>query len=114
MSYNREMGWDGSAAMKSLPVAWLARALVWALFAAVAVAVAAFCFQCLYWLRFGSWFDWTDPNGPTFPGPSWSGGAWKGANAIFDYFLSAPIQLSASIAGVILVAIYVFVRAATR
>jgi hypothetical protein len=114
MPYNRAMGWDGSAAVKPLPVAWLARALVWALFAAVAAAIAAFCFQCLYWLRFGSWFDWTDPDGPAFPGPSWSGGAWKGANAIFDYFLSAPIQLSASIAGLILVAIYVWVRAATR
>src|SRR5580765_3725203 len=114
MSYNREMEWDGSAAMKSLPVAWLARALVWALFAAIAVAVAAFCFQCLYWLRFDSWFDWTDPDGPAFPGPSWSGGAWKGTSAIFDFFLSAPIQLSASIAGLVLVGIYVWVRAATR
>jgi hypothetical protein len=114
MPYDCAMGWDGSAAMKPLPVAWLARALVWALLAAVAVAVAAFFFQCLYWLRFSSWFDWTGPDGPAFPGPSWSGGAWKGANVIFDFFLSAPIQLSASIAGLVLVGIYVWVRAATR
>ena len=52
--------------MKPLPVALLARALVWTLFALVAGAAAAFCFQCLYWLRFGSWFDWTDPDGPRF------------------------------------------------
>jgi len=51
---------------------------------------------------------------PAFPGPSWSGGAWKGANIIFDFFLSAPVQLSASIAGLILVGIYVWVRTATR
>lgn len=114
MLYDSDMGSGSSAATKLMPVGLLARVFGWALFAAIAVAVAAFCFQCLYWLRFGSWFDWTDPDGPAFPGPSWSGGAWKGANAIFDYFLSAPIQLSASIAGLILVAIYVWVRAATR
>ena len=108
------MGWGSSTAVKPLPVAWLARALVWALFAVVAAAVAAFCFQCLYWLRFGSWFDWTDPDGPHFPGPAWSAGAWKGANTIFDFFLSAPIQLSASIAGLVLVVIYVWVQTATR
>jgi len=43
-----------------------------------------------------------------------TGGAWKGANIIFDFFLSAPVQLSASIAGLILVGIYVWVRTATR
>jgi hypothetical protein len=100
--------------MKPLPVTVLARAFIWALFAVVAAAAAAFCFQCLYWLRFGSWFDWTDPDGPAFPGRSWSGGAWKGANIIFDFFLSAPVQLSVSIAGLVLVAIYVWVRMASR
>jgi len=100
--------------MKPLPVTLLARALVWTLFALVVAAVAAFSFQCFYWLRFGSWFDWTDPDGPRFPGPSWTGGAWKGANVIFDLFLSAPVQLSVSIAGFVLVAIYVWVRTASR
>ena len=113
MSYNRAM-WGGAAAMKSLGVALLARVFAWALLAAIAVAVGAFCFQCFYWLRFGSWFDWTDPNGPAFPGPSWSGGTWKGADAIFENFLSAPVQLSASTAGLILVAIYLWVRSSSR
>ena len=108
------MSGDSSAVMKPLPVAVLARALVWALFAVVAAAVAVFLFQCLYWLRFGLWFDWTDPDGPAFPGRSWSGGSWKGANIVFDFFLSAPIQLSVSIAGFVLVAIYIWVRSATR
>jgi len=110
MPYNRAMGLDSGVAMKPLLVTLLARALVWMLFAVVAAASGAFCFQCLFWLRSGSWLDWTDLHGLRFRDPFWSGGAWKGANIAVDFFLSAPIQLSASIAGLVLVGIYILVR----
>jgi len=82
--------------------------------AVLALASAVLLFQAIYWLRFGAWFDWTDPNGPKFPGTGWSNGSWKGVNTFFDLFFSAPVQLSASITGLILVALYIWVRSANR
>jgi hypothetical protein len=82
--------------------------------AALAFAAAVLVFQSVYWLRFAAWFDWTDPDGPRFPGAGWSDGSWKGANSLFDLFFSAPVQLSASIAGLILVALYIWVRSPAR
>lgn len=100
--------------MKPRHVSLLTRAGVLALLAVVALAMGVLVFQCLYWLRFASWFDWTDPDGPSFPGHGWPNGSWKGAQATFDLFLSAPVQLSASIAGLILIAIYIWVRTLSR
>ena len=80
----------------------------------LAFAAAVLIFQWIYWLRFAAWFDWSDPDGPKFPGAGWSGGSWKGANALFDLFLSAPVQLFASVTGFILVALYIWVRSAGR
>jgi len=82
--------------------------------AMLAFAAAVLTFQGIYWLRFGAWFDWTDPDGQKFPGAGWSDGSWKGANAFFDLFFSAPVQLSASITGLILVTLYIWVRSAGR
>ena len=82
--------------------------------ATLAFAAAVLIFQGIYWLRFGAWFDWTDPDGPKFPGTDWSNGSWKGANTFFDLFFSAPVQLSASITGLILVALYIGVRSSVR
>jgi hypothetical protein len=82
--------------------------------ATLAFAAAVLVFQCVYWLRFAAWFDWTDPDGPKFPGHGWAAGSWKGANATFDLFLSAPVQLSASVTGFILVAVYIWVRSLGR
>lgn len=108
------MGRGSSETVTSRHVSSLARAGGWALLAPVAFAVGAFVFQCVYWLRFGSWFDWTDPDGPAFPGSNWSGGPWKGVGALLDLILAAPVQLFASITGLTLVALYVWVRSLTR
>lgn len=100
--------------MKPQHVTALARAGGLSAAAVLALAAAVLIFQWVYWLRFGIWFDWTDPDGPGFPGSGWSDGSWKGANALFDLFLSAPVQLSASVTGFILVALYIWVRSAGR
>src|SRR5258708_26480463 len=100
--------------MKLQHVTVLGRAGGLLIAAVLAFAVAALIFQCMYWFWFAAWFDWTDPDGPKFPGAGWSDGSWKGANASFDLFLSAPVQLSVSIAGFILVALYIWVRSARR
>ena len=100
--------------MKPQHVPVLGRAGCLLIAAALAFAAAVLFFQCVYWLRFATWFDWTDPDGPKFPGNGWATGAWKGANATFDLFLSAPVQLAASITGFILVALYVLVRSSAR
>jgi hypothetical protein len=103
------MGWDDGETMKPHR-SLLARGGVVALLGAIVFVLSVFVFQCLYWLRFDSWFDWTDPNGPRFPGQSWAGGPWKGVQAIFDLIVTAPVQLFASITGLILVVLYVWVR----
>lgn len=100
--------------MKPLHVSLLARAGAMTFLALVAVALGALLFQCLYWLRFDSWFDWSDPERPPFPGPSWSGGPWKGTQAFFDLIVAVPVQLAASVAGLILVAIYIAARSSGR
>ena len=82
--------------------------------AMLAFAAAVLIFQGIYWLRFGAWFDWTDPDGPKFPGTGWSDGSWKGATSFFDLFFSAPVQLSASVTGFILVALYIWLRSSGR
>ena len=92
----------------------LGRAGVLMLLAAIAFVAGAFVFQCLYWLRFESWFDWTDPDGPHFPGQGWSDGSWKGVQSIFDLIVTAPVQLFASITGLMLVSLYVWVRSSSR
>jgi hypothetical protein len=96
------------------PVSVVGRAGCLLLAAPLAFAAAVLAYQCIYWLRFGAWLDWTDPDGSKFSGASWSDGSWKGANALFDLFLSAPVQLAASITGFVLVALYVFVRSMGR
>lgn len=108
------VGRDDDETMKPQHLSLLARGGAVAATAAITFALGALVFQCLYWLRFDSWFDWTDPNGPSFPGPSWSGGSWKGVQAIFDLIVTAPVQLFASITGLILVVLYVWVRSQSR
>ena len=104
------MGWGNGEMVSPRYLSLLARGGAIALFAGIAFVLAAFIFQCLYWLRFDAWFDWTDPDGPRFPGPGWSGGPWKGVQAIFDLIVTAPVQLFASVTGLILVVLYVLVR----
>ena len=82
--------------------------------AVLAFAAVVLIFQLIYWLRFDAWFDWTDPDGPKFPGTGWNDDSWKGANALFDLFLSAPAQLFASVTGFILIALYIWVRSSGR
>ena len=101
-------------AMKTQPVSLVARAGALTMLVVVAIALGVFVLQCLYWLRFDSWFDWSDPNGPRFPGSSWSGGPWKGMQAFFDLIVTAPVQLFASVTGLILVVLYVWVRSPSR
>ena len=103
-----------SETMRTEPVSLLARGGAVAVIAAIVFALSALAFQCLYWLRFGLWFDWTDPHGPRFPGQGWSVGPWKGLQAIFDLIVTAPVQLFASITGLILVVLYVWVRSLKR
>jgi hypothetical protein len=100
--------------MKPQHVTLLGRAGGLLVASALAFAMTVLIFQWIYWLRFAAWFDWTDPDGPKFPGAGWPDGSWRGANALFDLFLSAPVQLSASIAGFILVALYVWLRSSAR
>ena len=107
------MGGDGEA-MKPQHQTLLGRAGVLVLLSAIAFVAGAFVFQCLYWLRFGSWFDWTDPDGPHFPGQGWTGGSWKGVQAIFDLIVTAPVQLFASVTGLLLVILYIWVRSSSR
>jgi hypothetical protein len=100
--------------MNLLHVTVLGRAGCLLIAAALAFAIAVLIFQCVYWLRFAAWFDWTDPDSPKFTGAGWPEGSWKGANALFDLFLSAPVQLCASIAGFVLIALYIWVRSSAR
>ncbi|SRR5260221_3590645 len=100
--------------MKLQHVTVLGRAGCLLIAAVLAFAAAVLIFQCVYWFRFAAWFDWTDPDGARFPGAGWSAGSWKGADALFDLFVSAPVQLSASIAGFVLIALYIWVRSSAR
>lgn len=103
-----------SETLKAQPLSLLARAGVVMVLAAILCALSVFAFQCLYWLRFDSWFDWTDPNGPRFPGHGWSSGSWKGMQAILDLIVTAPVQLFASVTGLILIVLYVWLRSSSR
>jgi len=100
--------------MKPNWVTWLVRAGIAALAACVALAFGIFLGQCLYWLRFGRWPDWALYSDHAIPRSRLSGEHWRGAQKLIEWLTTAPVELATFVAGVTLVALYIWLRISAR
>ena len=97
--------------MKPQFVAWAIRAAILLFGAGIVLALGIALGQCLYWLRFGRWRDWT---ASADAHPSAAGAQWKGVRILLDWLLLAPVELATFIAGLSLVAFYIAARMSSR
>ena len=85
---------EGAGEMKPQLVALLVRSGVVALVAILVLMTCILLFQCLYWLRFDTWLDVTDPHGPSLRGSGWSHGSWRGIQKLVEWLEASPLELS--------------------
>jgi len=100
--------------MKPQLVTWLVRAGIAVPAACLALAFGIFLGQCLYWLRFGRWLDWTLFSDHAIPGSASAGEPWRGAQRLVEWLTTAPVELGTFVAGFILVVLYFWVRVSAR